>query len=89
MRCVRYDVHMDNPTDLSEMWTALREQRRAVAMQSGWWIALREQRRSLAWLADETGKSRRTVYGYSSGSLEPPAEWIADALRVLGVEAAA
>lgn len=77
---------MDTSTGLSEAWTALREQRRALAMQSRWWIALQEQRRSLAWLADETGKSRRTVYAYSSGSLEPPAEWVADALRALGQE---
>jgi len=54
-----------------------------------WRTALREQRRTLRWLADETGKSRRTVYAYSRGDLVPPAEWVALAARVLGTEAAA
>lgn len=54
-----------------------------------WLTALREQRRTRRWLADQTGKSRRTVYAYSRGDLVPPAEWLAAAERVLGEEKAA
>lgn len=54
-----------------------------------WRTVLREQRRTLRWLADQTGKSRRTVYAYSRGDLVPPPAWIAAAAAVLGVEIAA
>ncbi len=54
-----------------------------------WRTELTEQRRTLRWLADETGKSRRTVYAYSRGDLVPPAEWVAAAARVLGKDMAA
>lgn len=49
-----------------------------------WRAMLREQGRTIAWLADETGKNRRTVYAYSRGDLKPTAEWLAAAARVLG-----
>ena len=54
-----------------------------------WRAELIEQRRTLRWLADETGKSRRTVYAYSRGDLVPPAEWVRTAARVLGKDVAA
>lgn len=54
-----------------------------------WRTALNEQRRTLRWLAEQTGKSRRTVYAYSRGDLVPPAEWLASVARVLGIELAA
>ena len=43
----------------------------------------------MRWLADNTGKSRRTVYAYSRGQLIPPAAWLADVSRLLGQEVAA
>ena len=49
-----------------------------------WRTVLREQGRTLRWLADQTGKSRRTVYAYSRGDLVPPAEWVKAAARALG-----
>lgn len=51
-----------------------------------WRTVLKEQGRSIAWLADQTGKPRRTVYGYSRGQLPATAEWLAAASRVLGVD---
>jgi predicted transcriptional regulator len=54
-----------------------------------WRTVLREQGRSIAWLADQTEKSRRTVYAYSRGDLVPTPEWLAEASRVLGQEVAA
>jgi predicted transcriptional regulator len=54
-----------------------------------WRTVLREQGRTFRWLADQTGKSRRTVYAYSRGDLVPPAEWITDVSRLLGREVAA
>lgn len=54
-----------------------------------WRIVLLQQRRSVAWLADRTGKSRRTVYAYSRGELTPPDAWIARASEILGVEVTA
>lgn len=54
-----------------------------------WRTVLRAQGRTFRWLADQTGKSRRTVYAYSRGDLVPPPEWIAEASRVLGVQVAA
>jgi len=51
-----------------------------------WRTALSEQGRTLRWLARQTGKSPRTVYAYSRGDLIPPAEWLAEASRVLGVQ---
>ena len=49
-----------------------------------WRTALKEERRTIAWLADQTGRPRRTIYGYSRGELPPTAEWLAAASRVLG-----
>lgn len=57
--------------------------------QTDWRTVLREQGRSLRWLADQTGKSRRTIYAYSRGDLVPTPEWLAAAGRVLGQEVAA
>ena len=54
-----------------------------------WRTVLRGQGRTLAWLADQTGKSRRTVYAYSRGDLVPPAEWLERVARLLGEDLAA
>lgn len=54
--------------------------------RSEWRNALTEQRRTLRWLAEQTGKSPRTVYAYSRGDLVPPAEWLVVASSVLGVD---
>jgi predicted transcriptional regulator len=56
--------------------------------RTDWRATLKEQGRTMAWLADNTGKSRRTVYAYSRGQLIPPAQWIADVSRLLGREVA-
>lgn len=57
--------------------------------QTNWRTVLREQGRTMRWLALETGKAPRTVYGYSRGQLIPTAEWLAAASRVLGQEVTA
>jgi predicted transcriptional regulator len=57
--------------------------------RNDWRTVLKEQGRTIAWLADQTGKSRRTVYGYSRGQLPPTPQWLAAASRVLGVEVTA
>ena len=49
-----------------------------------WRTVLTEQRRPRRWLADHTGKSRRTVYAYSQNKLTPPAKWLADVGALLG-----
>ena len=54
-----------------------------------WRTVLKAQGRTIAWLADQTGKPRRTVYGYSRGQLPPTPEWLAKASTVLGVEVTA
>lgn len=54
-----------------------------------WRTTLQEQGRTLRWLAIQTGKAPRTVYAYSRGDLEAPAEWITAAMRAMGVEEAA
>lgn len=54
-----------------------------------WRTVLREQGRQLRWLADNTGKSRRTVYAYSRGDLVPPAPWLEVVSRLLDEEVAA
>lgn len=54
--------------------------------RNDWRTVLREQGRTIAWLADQTGRPRRTVYGYSRDQLPPTAEWLAKASLVLGVE---
>lgn len=52
-----------------------------------WRMVLKEQGRSIGWLADRTGRKRRTVYSYSTGQVpHPPAEWLAKASEVLGVD---
>ena len=56
---------------------------------TAWRTVLREQGRTIAWLADKTGRPRRTVYAYSKGELTPTPEWLAAASRVLGVEVTA
>lgn len=53
-----------------------------------WRAALIADRRTLAWAADMTGKSRRTVYAYSRGDLVPPTEWIERVRRLLEEKAA-
>lgn len=53
-----------------------------------WKDVLREQGRSIAWLADQTGKRRRTVYEYSRG-VRPPEAWLVAVSTVLGTEVAA
>lgn len=52
--------------------------------RTDWLTVLREQGRTIGWLADKTGKPRRTVYAYSRGDIDPPQEWIADVAEVLG-----
>lgn len=54
-----------------------------------WRAALTAQGRSMAWLADQTGKSRRTVYAYSRRDLIPPKEWLALVSQLLEVQVAA
>ena len=54
--------------------------------QRDWRTVVREQGRTIGWLADQTGRPRRTVYGYSRNQLPPTAEWLASASSVLGVE---
>jgi predicted transcriptional regulator len=54
--------------------------------RSAWRTVLIEQGRTLAWLADRTGKSRRTVYAYSRGELVPTPAWLTAASVVLGVD---
>lgn len=53
-----------------------------------WRTILKAQGRSLAWLADTTGWTRRTVYAYSRGDLRPTAAFLAAASLALGVEVA-
>lgn len=50
-----------------------------------WRTALREQGRSIAWLADKTGRTRRTVYHYSQGTHNPSDEWLDQVEELLGV----
>jgi len=57
--------------------------------QTAWRTVLREQGRTIAWLADQTGRPRRTVYAYSRGDLKPTAAWLAAVSIVLGCEVAA
>lgn len=57
--------------------------------QNDWRAVLKAQGRSIAWLADQTGRPRRTVYAYSQQTRTPPAEWLAKAYEVLGVDVAA
>jgi hypothetical protein len=57
--------------------------------QTAWRTVLREQGRTIRWLAEQTGKPARTVYGYSRGQLPPTAEWLAAASRVLGQDVTA
>lgn len=71
-----------------------RTRRPREADEDSWLTVLREQgevdrRRTMRWLAEQTGKSHRTVYAYSSGQITPPAAWLAEASRVLGQEVAA
>lgn len=54
-----------------------------------WRTVLTAQGRSLRWLADQTGKSRRTVYAYSRGDLTPPADWLRRVAQLLGEDLAA
>lgn len=54
-----------------------------------WRAVLIEQRRTIAWLADQTGRPRRSIYGYSKGEARPTAEWLRKASEVLGVEVTA
>ena len=51
-----------------------------------WRATLKAQGRSLAWLADTTGWTRRTVYAYSRGDLRPTAAFLARATEALGVD---
>ncbi|MGH2513042.1 MAG: helix-turn-helix domain-containing protein [Candidatus Limnocylindrales bacterium] len=45
---------------------------------------LKAQGRSLAWLADQTGWTRRTVYAYSTGQLRPTDKFLVKASAALG-----
>lgn len=47
-----------------------------------WRTVLREQGRTVGWLADRTGRNRRTVYAYSQGRLASPSDWL-DEVEVL------
>lgn len=51
-----------------------------------WLTVLREQGRSITWLAEQTGRPRRSLYAYSQGQMRPTAEWLAVASKALGVE---
>lgn len=51
-----------------------------------WRAVLKAQGRTLAWLADQTGWTRRTVYAYSTGQLRPTTAFLDAASRALGVE---
>jgi hypothetical protein len=51
---------------------------------NAWRTVLFDQGRTLGWLADQTGKARRTVYAYSRGGLIPPTEWLQDVSALLG-----
>lgn len=57
--------------------------------ETHWLTVLREQGRTIAWLADKTGRPRRSIYGYRRGEARPTAEWLAKASAVLGVEVTA
>ena len=54
-----------------------------------WRAVLKEQGRTLTWLAQATGRPRRTIYAYSQGQLRPTEEWLRRASAALGVEVAA
>lgn len=54
-----------------------------------WRDLLTEQGRTLAWLADQTGWKRRTVYAYSTGQLRPTPAFLEAASRALGVQVVA
>lgn len=54
-----------------------------------WRAALKADERSIPWLARRTGKSVRTVYGYSRGEFPIPLSWLRDAAAVLNKGAAA
>lgn len=49
-----------------------------------WRTVLREQGRTITWLAQETGRPRRSIYAYSQGTMRPTAEWLALASMALG-----
>ncbi len=53
-----------------------------------WRTVLRDQGRTIGWLADRTGRPRRTVYSYAQGRLSAPREWLAQVAAILGVEIA-
>lgn len=54
-----------------------------------WRTVLKEQGRSLTWLAQATGRPRRTIYAYSQGQLRPTDVWLAKVSEALGVEVGA
>lgn len=55
-----------------------------AALEAWDWVAeLERQERSIPWLARRTGRHQNTVYRYSWGRLRAPAEWLAEARRVL------
>ncbi len=60
-----------------------------LTADNSWRTVLKAQGRTIAWLADQTKRPRRTVYGYSRGQLPPTAEWLSEASRVLGREVTA
>lgn len=49
-----------------------------------WRTVLDAQGRTLRWLADQTGKSPRTIYAYSRGDLVPPDAWLGQVRDLLG-----
>lgn len=54
-----------------------------------WRAVLKAQGRTITWLAEQTGRPRRSIYGYAQGQMKPTREWLDAASRVLGVEVTA
>jgi hypothetical protein len=54
-----------------------------------WRAALRADDRTIPWLARQTDRAQRTVYGYAYGTATPPLEWLQAAARVLRKDDAA
>ena len=47
---------------------------------------MREQGRKISWLARQTGKAERTVWGYAYGNARAPQEWLDKVSELLGVK---
>lgn len=81
-----------NPTHLEPVPLAENIRRAGNARTrstQGWVVELREQGRSITWLAEQVGRPRRSLYGYSQGHARPTPDFLAAASRALGVEVTA